>query len=92
MVDKSYSYISDILNTNQEGKPYALYLLIAVSTINPDLFRENILKFLSDISNSEPPRKKREMTNEEENPADQQKGYDPVHAEISSSVARSSSR
>lgn len=64
-VDKAYSYVSDILNVN-DGKNFPLYLLVAVCIMNPDVAREMILGFLSEITGSEVPRKKRMLTAEEE--------------------------
>ncbi len=65
-VDKSYSYVSDILNTNQDGKPFTLYLLIATCLLNKDLFRDSILKFLNELADCYPPKKIRPMTAEDE--------------------------
>jgi len=65
-VDRSYSYISDILNTNQDGKPFTMYLLIATCLINPDMFRDNILKFLNELAGCYPPKKIRPLTADEE--------------------------
>lgn len=65
-VDKSYSYISDILNTNQDGKPFTLYLLIATCLLNKNIFRDAILGFLNEIGECYPPKKIRPLTAEEE--------------------------
>lgn len=65
-VDKAYSYVSDILNMNPEGKPFNLYMLIATCLLNKDLFREGPLKFLNELADCYPPKKIRPMTAEDE--------------------------
>lgn len=76
IVDKSYSTVSDVLNSNLDylngddgGKrlQYPLLYLITLAIVKPDRFRETVLKFLADITCTETPRKKRERTHEEEN-------------------------
>lgn len=66
IVNKSYSTVSDILNSNEKGGSYPVIYLIATAILIPDRFRETILEFLAYISNSQPPEKKKALMPEEE--------------------------
>jgi len=66
--DKSYSYVSEILNTNSEEgqKPYQVKLIPSLTTENPDKFTEEVINWLCDLCGREHPEKRKEMTPEEE--------------------------
>ena len=66
--DKSYSYVSEILNTNSEEtqKPYQVKLIPSLITENPERFAEEVINWLCDLCGREHPQKKRELTPVEE--------------------------
>lgn len=66
--DLSYSYISEMLNTNneQKQKPWQMSLIPSLAVENPERFAEEVLFFLCDLCGREYPEKKRDLTVEEE--------------------------
>lgn len=66
--DRSYSYISEILNTNCEdsAKPFQVKFIPAEIIEAPEAFKRDVLDFLCDLCGYEHPEKKRDMTPEEE--------------------------
>ncbi|HDZ62535.1 MAG TPA: hypothetical protein ENH40_05260 [Nitrospirae bacterium] len=65
--DKSYSYFSDILNTNNERaqRPFQVKFIPSLLIENPEKFKEEVIDFLCEICGYEPPEKKRKLEAEE---------------------------
>ena len=64
--DKSYSYISEILNTNGDQKPFQVSLIPSLIIENPDAFKRVIIDFLCELIGHKAPEKKKELCPEEE--------------------------
>ncbi|MDF1536085.1 MAG: hypothetical protein P1S46_06215 [bacterium] len=66
ILDVSYSYLSEILNTNGEQKRFKTHHIPALVLENPDLFMSEVVGFLCEAAGYNPPEKKRTLTPEEE--------------------------
>ena len=66
ITDKSYSYISEQVNGNGEGKKVQDETLIAAALETPDAFMETVGAFLCALCGYTMPEKKSAMTSEEE--------------------------
>jgi len=66
ILDVSYSYLSEILNTNGEQKPFKCHHIPALILENPDLFINEVIGFLCEIAGYYPPLKRKALTPEEE--------------------------
>jgi len=66
--DKSYSYMSEILNTNNEdaAKPYQVKFIPSLTIENPKRFKEEVIDFLCELCGYSSPEKKKDLTPEEE--------------------------
>ena len=66
--DKSYSYINEILNTNNEEsqKPFQVKFIPSLIIEQPNKFKEEVIDFLCEMAGYESPEKKRDLTPEEE--------------------------
>ena len=62
--DKSYSYIAEILNTNNEDgqKPFQVKFIPCLITENPEKFKEEVIDFLCELAGYISPEKKRNLT------------------------------
>ena len=62
--DKAYSYISEILNSNNEAqqKPFQLSLVPSLILENPEAFKTEIIDFFCELCGHESPEKKRILT------------------------------
>ncbi len=86
--DRSYSYISEILNTNNENgqKPFQTKFIPSLILENPEKFKIEIIDFLCDLAGYESPEKKRKMTSDEELRMLKRKiyehGLEPVFREV----------
>ncbi len=63
--DLSYSYISEILNTNGDQKQIRTSMIPSLALLAPDRFVE-ALGFLCEIAGYNPPKKKNPLTSEQE--------------------------
>lgn len=68
LIDRSYSYVNEMLNTNSEQsqKPWQIVFSGALLVEAPDLFVEMVMTFVAEVCGYEVPRKKRPLTPEEE--------------------------
>lgn len=68
LCDKSYTYINEILNSNneQEAKPFQAGMIAALLVEAPDAFFTSVVGYMCDLADREYPRKKRPMTAEDE--------------------------
>ena len=66
ILDVSYSYLSEILNTNGEQKRFKSHHIPALVLENPDLFMVEVVGFLCEVAGYKPPEKKRTLPAEEE--------------------------
>lgn len=68
LIDKSYTYVNDILNTNNEEgqKPFQAYMIAALIVETPKLFTEMVLSYINNLCNLKAPEKRSELTPEEE--------------------------
>lgn len=86
--DKSYSYISEILNTNNEEgqKPFQTKFIPSLIIENPDKFKSEVIDYLCELAGYASPEKKREMTPEEELALLKKKikehGLEPIFKEV----------
>jgi hypothetical protein len=66
--DKSYSYISEILNTNSEEtqKPFQVKLIPSLIIEAPDRLMTEVVGWICDLAGYAAPEKKRVMSTEEE--------------------------
>lgn len=64
--DISYSYLSEMLNTNGDQKPFKTPMIPSLLLLAPDLFAQEVLGPLCDLAGYEMPEKKRLLTPEEE--------------------------
>lgn len=66
--DKSYSYISEILNTNNEDgqKPFQIKFIPSLLIERPEEFKSQVIDFLCELTGYLPPKKKSLLTPEEE--------------------------
>lgn len=66
--DKSYSYISEILNTNNEDgqKPFQVKYIPSLLVEKPEEFKTLIVDFFCELTDHFPPEKKTPLTPEEE--------------------------
>ena len=76
--DKSYSYMSEILNTNNEdgSKPFQVKFIPSIIIESPDTFMKEVGFFICDLCGYEKPDKKKNMTPEEELAAIKRKIHD----------------
>ena len=65
--DKTYSYMSDILNTNNENnqRPFQVKFIPSLIIENPKVFKEEVIDFLCDLCGYETPEKKKHLSDEE---------------------------
>lgn len=66
--DRSYSYMSEILNTNNEDgqKPFQAKFIPSLIIESPDAFKEQVIDFLCELAGYKPPEKKSPLSAEEE--------------------------
>lgn len=65
--DKSYSYISEILNTNcEDSKPFQVKFIPAEIIEAPDVFKREVIDFLCELCGYSSPEKKKDLTPEQE--------------------------
>ncbi|OGW08938.1 MAG: hypothetical protein A2W75_06830 [Nitrospinae bacterium RIFCSPLOWO2_12_39_15] len=65
---KSYSYISEILNSNNEDgqKPFQIKFIPSLIVEKPEIFKAEIIDFLCELCGYESPEKKKTLTTEQE--------------------------
>jgi hypothetical protein len=66
--DKSYSYMCEILNTNNEDgqKPFQAKFIPSLIIESPEAFKEQVIDFLCELTGHKPPEKKSPLSAEEE--------------------------
>lgn len=86
--DKSYSYISEILNTNSEAgqKPFQIKFMPSLFIEKPEVFKEIVIDWLCDLIDHNHPEKKKRLTPEEElalyKKLIRDKGLDPLFKDV----------
>ncbi len=65
-LDLSYSYLSEVLNTNGEGKPFKLGMLAGLAELDPKALVEKFITPLLDHCGYEPPVPRAMLTTEQE--------------------------